>query len=297
MENMGNLVNQVNQVLPANINTNINTNLKIPVTNNLLDPLPPLKQGGMFSFLNKFKENKLYLFIVIGVIILSAGLYYLFLKNKEKKQAKLNNKNMMNVINANEPVKLLFNPVDKQYYSIDSSGNPVKTTLDSYQNSIKNNPTPPPYVPPQISLPQISPPQMAQQQMAQQQMAQQQMMQQQMAQQQMAQQQMMQQKMAQQQMMQQKMAQQKMAEQQIMQQKMAQQKMAEQQKIVEQQTVQQKNTKQTEKNKLKHQIDSSSEESSSNVEYDMDNVDDDPNISQFNLNSEEVNDINSKLSE
>ena len=284
---MGNLVNQVNQALPANINTN----LKLPVTNNLLDPLPPLKQGGTFSFLNKFKENKLYLFIVIGVIILSAGLYYLFLKNKEKKQAKLNNKNMMNVINANEPVKLLFNPVDKQYYSIDSSGNPVKTTLDSYQNSIKSNPTPPPYVPPQMSPPQMSPPQMTQQQMAQQQMMQQQMAQQQMMQQQMAQQQMMQQKMAQQQMMQQKMAQQKMAEEQMMQQKMAQQKM------VEQQTVQQKNTKQSEKNKLKHQIESSSEESSSNVEYDMDNVDDDPNISQFNLNSEEVNDINSKLSE
>lgn len=266
---MGNLVNQV---LPSNINTN----LRIPVTSNLLDPLPPVKNIGIFSFLNKFKQNKLYLIIVIGVIILSAGLYYLFLKNKEKKQAKLKSKNMMNVINANEPIKLLFNPVDKQYYSIDSTGNPVKTTLDSYQNSIKNNPTPSP--PPNI------PPQMAQQQLAQQQLAQQQMAQQ-LAQQQLAQQQMIQQQMAHQQMMQQKMAQQKMAEQ-----KMAQQ-------MEEQKKAQQKNSKQTDKNKLKHQIESSSEESSSNVEYDIDNVDDDPNISQFNLNSEEVNDINSKLSE
>jgi type IV secretory pathway VirB10-like protein len=290
MENMGNFVNQVS---PANFNTN----LKLPVTNNLLDPLPPVKPVGMFSFLNKFKENKLYLIIVIGVIILSAGLYYLFLKNKEKKKAKLNNKNMMNVINANEPVKLLFNPVDKQYYSIDATGNPVKTTLDSYQNSIKPNLTPPPPPPPPfIPQQQVIQPQVTQQQMAQQQMAQQQMMQQQMAQQQMAQQQMAQQQMAQQQMMQQQMMQQKMAQQKMEQQKMAQQKMAEQQ-MAEQQMALQKNNKQTDKNKLKHQIDSSSEESSSNVEYDIDNVDDDPNISQFNLNSEEVNDINSKLSE
>ena len=48
MENMGNLVNQV---------LSSNTNLKLPVTNNLLDPLPPVKQVGIFSFLNKFKEN------------------------------------------------------------------------------------------------------------------------------------------------------------------------------------------------------------------------------------------------
>jgi len=255
---METLVNTVNQEIPTgNISP---TNIK------------SISPAGMFSFLNKFKENKLYLFIVIGIIICSAVLYYLFLKNKEKKEAKSLKKNLLNVVNPNEKQenKLLFNPVDKQYYSLDASGNPVKTTLEAYEKQNK----PSQNIPPQ---------QLAQQQLAQQQLAQQQMAQQQMAQQQMAQQQMAQQQMAQQQMAQQQMAQQK-AQQQKAQQQKAQQEMAQQQKAQQ-------------NNKLKHQVVSSSEDTSEDIEYDMNEVDNNPNISQFNLNSDDINELNEKLSE
>jgi hypothetical protein len=237
--------------------------VEIPLLN-LLDNVPK-KSGGIFGFLNKFKENKIYLFIVVGIILGASILYYLYIKNKEKKQAKIDSKknmtdknNMMNIVNINEQTKenLLFNSVDKQYYSLDSSGNPIKTTLDAYQN--KNQ----------------------QQQMTQQQMTQQQMTQQQMAQQQMAQQQM-----AQQQMAQQQMAQKQMAQQQLAQKQMAQQQQA-QQKVV------------PNKNKLKHQVESSSEDDTSEtIEYNVNEIDEDQNISQYNLNSDDMNEINSKLSD
>jgi type IV secretory pathway VirB10-like protein len=214
-----------------------------PIVNqeNILKPvvntIPVIKSSGMFGFLNKFKENKLYLFIFIGIIIFSAGLYYMYLKHKEKKQNKLKNKNMLNVVNPTEPEKLLYNPVDKQYYSIDAKGNTVKTTLENHQRNIKNNGPQPQPIPPQPSMPQPSmqqPQQQIQQQM-----------------------------------------------QQHMQQQMQQQA---------QQQMQQNN-----KNKLKHQVESS-DDTTSNIEYDINEVDEDTNISQFNLNSDEINEINSKLS-
>lgn len=217
---------------------------------NILKPVltipPVIKSSDMFGILNKFKENKLYLFIFIGIIILSAGLYYMYLKHKEKKQNKLKNKNMLNVVNATEPEKLLYNPIDKQYYNIDAKGNTVKTTLETHQKNLKNNgPQPQALQPPMPQPPMPQPPQHSQQMQQPPQQMQQQMPQQ-------------------------------------MQQQMPQQ--------VQQQMQQQNN-----KNKLKHQVESS-EESTSNIEYDLNDVDEDTNISQFNLNSDEINEINSKLS-
>jgi hypothetical protein len=50
--------------------------------------------------------------------------------------------------------------------------------------------------------------------------------------------------------------------------------------------------------KLKHQIESeSSENTSDNINYEINNIDDDVNISQFNLNSEDLNELNEKLSD
>ena len=263
MDILGNLVNQESIV---------NTNIKSPIINNLFSSPPNIKSNGIFSLLNKFKQNKLYLFIVIGIILCSVVLYYLYIKNIEKKQAKLTKKNMLNVVNPIDKadVKLLFNPVDKQYYSLDSSGNTVKTTLELYQK--QNN---------QDSQPVNKNISNSQQQMAQQQMAQQQLAQQQ---------QIVQQQMAQQQIAQQQMVQQQIAQQQIAQQQIAQQKLNQKPQIV---------NKGNKGNKLKHQIESSSEEETSdnNIEYNMNDVDEDPNISQFNLNTDDLNELNIKLSE
>ena len=211
---------------------NLNT---IPVNMGQLN-----KSEGLLSCLNIFKKNKLYLFIVIAIILAASVLYYLYIKNKEKKKAKLEGKNknkMMDIIDMNDKTneKLLFNPVDKQYYTLDSSGDPIKTTLEIYKK--KNS-----------------------QQMEQQQMERKQIERKQMEQQRMAQQQMEQQRMAQQQMEQQKMK--------------------------------------MNKNKLKHQVESESDdETSDNIVYDVNQIDNDLNISQYNLNSDDMNEINSKLSE
>ena len=209
--------------------------LPLPVLPLPVLPLPvlPLPSKESFSFLNKFKENKSYLFIVIGIILLSAILYYLYIKNKDKKEKEkekekekkeeFNNK-MLDVIKPNENTneKLLYNPIDKQYYKSNSSGETIKTSLENSK----------------------TPQQMAQQQMAQQQMAQQQM---------------------------------------VQQQKVQQQK-------VQQQKVQTP--------KLKHQIESESDESTSeNTEYNVNELDQDENISKYNLDTEDMQEINAKLSD
>jgi hypothetical protein len=214
-----------------------------------------------FSFFNKIKEYKLYLLIFIGIISVSVILYNMYIKKKAK-QLSNNVNGMLDVVESfdQSDKKLLYNPIDKQYYNLDSSGNPIKTTLDNYHQQSQ---------------------QQSQQQMAQQQMAQQQMAQQQMAQQQMAQQQMAQQQIAQHQMAQQQKAQQQKAPQQK-----AQQQMASQQK--KQQIL-------NNKGKLKHQVESSSENETS--DYNIPEIDEGENISQFNLNSEDINDIKSGLSD
>ena len=213
----------------------------LPKLNEKLINISQLKNsGGIFGFLDIFKKNKLYLFIVVGIIIGASVLYYLYIKNKEKKKAKLEEKdknNMLDIININDQTndKLLYNPIDKLYYSLDSSGNPIKTTIEIYKNKNKN-------------LQQMEQQQLAQRKMEQQQLAQRQMEQQHLAQRQMEQ--------------------------------IAQKQMS--------------------KTKLKHQVEhvsESDEETSDNIVYDVNEIDNDLNISQYNLNSDDMNEINSKLSE
>ena len=220
------------------VNQGIDTNFKI--NPNILPNLPNLdasKTTGMFSFINKFKENKLYLLILVAVIIASAVLYYLYIKHKDKKDNKLKNKNMMQVVNPKDPVKLLYNPVDKQYYNLDSTGNTVKTTLESHnqqyqQPSKQQLPPPPPPQPP----PQHKPPQQLQHNIP-----------------------------------------------------IKTQNIPSKQQILPNLIP----PKQPQNN----QVESTSEKSSSDIEYNINEIDDNQNISQFNLNTDEINDINLKLSE
>jgi hypothetical protein len=205
--------------------------MEIPKVEDLLQPNNIPSKKGIFSFFIKFKENKLYLLIFIGIIFGIAVLYYLYHKNKDKKllkstPKKIDHSKMMNVVESNtlSDTKLLYNPVDKQYYGLDSNGSPIKKIID--KDSINE-------------------------------------------------------------------------QQKLEQQKLEQQRFAEQQQIIAEQQQrfaeqQQRIAEQQRHEKLTHQVESS-DDTSENIEYDINALDDDMNISQFNLDSNDINDINIKL--
>ena len=219
-------------------NQNI-TNTKNILNNDLLNINDNNQQKPGLNLLDIFNKNKIYLIIVVVIIISACLLYYLYLKKKEKNQNNDLKKNMLEVVDPKNDTKLLYNNVDKQYYKLDGSGNPLKTTIDLYQRQHNQE---------QYDL------QEHQQQMHQQ-------------------------------------------EQQQYQQPPQQQQPPHQQQPP--QNMKQNNTRRQLPQKLKHVSENVSDsiETSESLQYDITQLDDNANISQFNLNSEDINEINVKLSE
>jgi hypothetical protein len=160
----------------ANLSLESGPELPVPVSNN---------SGGFFSGLSgltkKISDNKMVIYIAIGVIILGVALYFLYFKNKKET---MTNKDKSD----NKQNKSNVQPSDgtsgNDYYVLDSNGVPVKM-VDPKSNKIEPLPVPK-QQPSQQDIQMLQKQMMEKQMMEQQMLAQQeQMMQQQMMQQQM----------------------------------------------------------------------------------------------------------------
>ena len=259
-----------NQVIKENSTCNLLTDDLININSPEL-----LKKG--FNPLEFIKKYKLYIFGVVGIILFAGLLYFLYVKKKGKKTNNNTNVTMLNVVNPDNNLKLLYNPVDKQYYELDSNGNTVKTTLELYQKQNKHNKK---YN--QESFDESNHEQMLKynrDQQAKDQQARDQQARDQQARDQLARDQL---------------ARDQQARDQQARDQQARDQQARDQQARDQQARDQQSKK---KSKLTHVSESESEVTSENIQYNMNDIDDNINISQFNLNSEDMNEINSKLSD
>jgi hypothetical protein len=81
-------------------------------------------KGLINDLLKKFTENKMYMYIAIGIVILAVVAFYYF--KKCKKDVKSGNKNQLPIPKQNESSKTALNNDD--HFILDSNGNPVKVT-------------------------------------------------------------------------------------------------------------------------------------------------------------------------
>jgi FtsZ-interacting cell division protein ZipA len=201
------------------------SNMTTPLLNeNITSINLPNNTKTSFNFLSIFYKYKYYLIAFVIAIIISL-LFYLYKKKKGKKS-------MLNVIEPNNKNKLLYNPVEKQYYDLDDSGNMSKTTLEIYQKQNKQNVNPPQKKYMREYQTQIEHPN---------------------------------------------------------------QRINNRPSQLEHTNKPQEQSMQSQNKKLAHV--SESVETTESIQYDISQLDDNVNISQYNLNSEDINQINVELSE
>lgn len=110
----------------------------IPEQPNITNVQTPEQSNGLINnLLKKFTENKMYMYIAIGIIVLAVVAFYYF--KKCKKDVKNNNKNQLPVPKQNNASSTGLNNDD--HFIIDANGNPVKVT-GSFSNQLLPLPIP-----------------------------------------------------------------------------------------------------------------------------------------------------------
>lgn len=129
----------------------------IPNTNTI-DPVQELiqpEEGLVQSILKKISNNKMYIYIGIAIIVLGVVLYYFFIKNKKETMCDTDKNNNLTLqpqsqyhqsIQSNQVENNTFNPnpLDQEYYVLDTNGNPVKVygSLPTMNQQLETIPIP-----------------------------------------------------------------------------------------------------------------------------------------------------------
>jgi hypothetical protein len=97
-------------LLAENLTTNINS---IVQDNNIDKPSE--------SIFKKISDNKIYIYISVGVIVIGLVVYYFYIKNKKSELALFDQTNQLKVSKT-------LQPQEQEYYLFDKNGNPVKVS-------------------------------------------------------------------------------------------------------------------------------------------------------------------------